>query len=370
MKPKRISELDGIRAFAILPVLLTHLAPESSEHAWEFARFGWVGVDIFFVLSGFLITGILLKAKTSTTYYRNFYARRILRIWPVYFTILFLVLGVIPLVRPNTHDHPEIGFWAFALFVQNLFPLGKLGRALGPTWSLGVEEQFYLIWPFVVARFTSKGLFRLLVLAIAVSPLIRMLVVRIGGDPMYAYTATFCRLDGLAAGAALSITLTEGWLSHPMMKRISSFLMLVSLPLIIIYFSGQSGVGLDSPWIFSLLAAFATATVSFALLPGASYLKTVLNLRPLQFIGKISYGLYLWHTLVYLFLEKSFLYRVLRFQHHRSLSMFAVGTLEVAAAICVATASWYLLEQPCLRFKERFEGPAQQALTKSAVTAS
>ena len=149
--PEHIPALDGLRGIAILLVLAFHT--ELLPTLKPLARDGWAGVDLFFVLSGFLITRILLKSRNSPRYFTNFYARRILRIWPVYFGILLFVFAS---ERYRLLGDSATSWWwiSLATFTQNFY-IGAYGWNalpdwLGPTWSLGIEEQFYLIWPLLV----------------------------------------------------------------------------------------------------------------------------------------------------------------------------------------------------------------------------
>src|SRR5438094_6643538 len=158
--PGYVPQFDGLRGVAVLMVLIGHSGfLERLPHAGmlEFARFS---VDSYFVLSGFLITGILLDSKGSEHYFRNFYARRALRIWPLYYFLLFLVFAVAPLFRPSMRA-TAAGIWpAFAFYVQNIALVRHESYpfAMGATWSLAVEEQFYLTWPLLVFLLRRKTL--------------------------------------------------------------------------------------------------------------------------------------------------------------------------------------------------------------------
>jgi peptidoglycan/LPS O-acetylase OafA/YrhL len=170
---------------------------------------GRMGVDLFFVLSGFLITGILLDTKGSAGYFKNFYARRCLRIWPLYYASLLLMFGIIPVLRP-AHGHTifkrSSPWWAFPLFIQN-FLIPAPARAtglLGVTWSLAIEEQFYLVWPLVVG-FCSIPVLRWIALSVVcLSPVLRLFLSAMGVD---LYANTFSRLDGLMAGALVALVI-------------------------------------------------------------------------------------------------------------------------------------------------------------------
>ena len=161
----RLPQLDGIRGIAILLVIFHN---ETVKYPFLyldriFAN-GWMGVDLFFVLSGLLITGILLDTRQSAGYFKNFYARRCLRTWPLYYASLLLMFGIIPLLLPAQGKivfERSSPWWAFPLYLQNfLIPAPeKATGLLGVTWSLAIEEQFYLVWPLMV-RFCSTRLLR------------------------------------------------------------------------------------------------------------------------------------------------------------------------------------------------------------------
>ena len=155
----RIRQLDAVRGIAILVVILHNEAGKHLPAAWTpiFAN-GWMGVDLFFVLSGFLITGILLDTKGSQHFIRDFYIRRCLRIWPLYYSLLLFMFVLVPLVRPEEaieiFGERSQPWWSYPLFLQNFFvpiPQNAAGP-LGVTWSLGIEELFYLLWPWAFAR--------------------------------------------------------------------------------------------------------------------------------------------------------------------------------------------------------------------------
>ena len=157
-------ELDGVRGIAILMVLVFHAFMFSLNPmtGWisKLASYGFAGVDLFFVLSGFLITGILLKAKGRPGYFRNFYAKRALRIWPLYYLLLLLSFGLVPFLILRIHvDASIVGLalpqshsaLVYVFLLQNIWYGGKLGPpTLAMTWSLAIEEQFYLVWPWLV----------------------------------------------------------------------------------------------------------------------------------------------------------------------------------------------------------------------------
>ena len=187
----RIRRLDGIRAIAVIAVMLLH-------HAFPF---GWEGVELFFVLSGFLITNILRKTRTSPTYWSRFYLKRAARILP---PLVPMFLGTILFSKHLS----VIGILGYGLFLGNFLDVSRYGIALlGPLWSLAVEEHFYLIWPSAVKRFTDQFLFSVTLAILFIEPIVREVATHYASSFRVIYELTPFRLDGLAAGAALAFLL-------------------------------------------------------------------------------------------------------------------------------------------------------------------
>src|ERR1700751_4524300 len=168
--------LDRLRAFAILAVIAYHASNHLKWSRFSSAvSYGWCGVDLFFVISGFLITGILLRSRSEEGYFLNFYMRRILRIWPLYFAFLLIMLIALPIAAPNAMAesvHSARPAWAFPLFLQNLLAHGKIVGPLGITWSLAIEEKFYMLWPLFVWKFSRVILRRVLYSVLAIEPVL------------------------------------------------------------------------------------------------------------------------------------------------------------------------------------------------------
>src|ERR1039458_5950989 len=181
-----IPELDGVRGIAILMVIVFHAFQfiPSPMTGWisKLASYGFAGVDLFFVLSGFLITGILLNAKSQPGYFRNFYAKRALRIWPLYYLLLLVSFGLVPLLILSTHVFMEElsllqsrSALVYVLLLQNIWYAGKIGPImLAMTWSLAIEEQFYIVWPWLVMWCSRKKLACILIAIVVLTPLARL----------------------------------------------------------------------------------------------------------------------------------------------------------------------------------------------------
>ncbi len=340
---RRIPQLDGVRGIAVLLVIMVHASDKyPSLHLKALFSRGWMGVDLFFVLSGFLITRILLKTKESDGYFKNFYARRCLRIWPLYYSLLLFMFVVTPLLRPSESAlifAPRSSpWWAYPFFLQNfLIPVPTMATGpLGVMWSLAIEEQFYLIWPWVV-RYRSSSQLRYISAAIlCLSPALRWYL---SLHNVNIYPNLFCRLDGLMAGALLALLMQTRSFDPLRWTRWAAVCFALSLPLAVL--TDASG----ARWItFSLTAAAATSLVYLALFSELKLLKAALTSRFLTYTGAISYGLYLLHKIPFDMAQSFHLDR------HPALAL----PLGIVAAYGLATVSWRVLEKPFLNLKRFF----------------
>jgi peptidoglycan/LPS O-acetylase OafA/YrhL len=330
---QRIPALDGIRGVAILMVLVFHFlgvgSPMTNPASW-----GWTGVDLFFVLSGFLIGGILLDTKDRPL--GPFYLRRAARVLPPYLLVLglgFTFAG---------HKPGDAPLWVYMTFSQNwLAGVFSFPIALGVTWSLAIEEQFYLLAPWLFRRLSKRGVIIALVLMCVAAPISRELV----SNPQLEYQFTVCRADTLAFGCLLAIAwrtpLVVSWLRrHSLLVKFSW----ATLALLIVRFlSTHPGSSLSQ--IFSVIAVFFALSIWIVIESGPTWLQW----QPLCFMGRISYGLYLCHAGVVEFV-------LLR--THSPLTALAIG---VPAAIVISALSWEYLESPLLRCSKSFFTPYRSA---------
>jgi len=293
--PRRIPQLDAVRGLAILVVMFHNISPKYPLfHSDKLFSDGWMGVDLFFVLSGMLITGILLDTKQSLGYFKNFYVRRCLRIWPLYYSLLFFMFVVVRFLNTSEYHlvvQSSSPWWAFPLFLQNfLLPIStNAAGPLGVTWSLAIEEQFYLVWPLVVRFCSPAQLRRLAVAEICLSPALRYYLSLHHVD---LYTNIFCRLDGLMAGALLALLLrSENFVPSKLLKR-AWILLLIAAPLAFLT------EAFHARWIvFSFTALASAAFVFVSMFSERKWLKTIMTNRFLVYTGTISYGLYLLHKI-------------------------------------------------------------------------
>ena len=339
---KKVPQLDAVRGLAVLLVLLHNTDVYPSLHLGLIAGNGWMGVDLFFVLSGFLITGILLDTKQSEGYFQNFYARRCLRIWPLYYSALLFMFVIVPLVRPSEahtiFEARSSPWWAYPLFLQNfLVPIPTSATGLlGVTWSLAVEEQFYLVWPLVVRFCTIAELRRIAIAVICLSPALRFYL---SLHQVNIYSNTFCRLDGLMAGALLALVIRSHNFVPSKFLRQAWIILLVSMPLALAIEK------FHARWIgFSVVAAASAAFVYLALFSMQKWLRAILTNRVLVYTGTVSYGIYLTEKIP---LDIA---KILGLLKHPFLSM----ALTTCATCAIATFSWMFLERPFLKLKQHF----------------
>jgi peptidoglycan/LPS O-acetylase OafA/YrhL len=360
-KPTRLRELDGLRGIAILLVTMKHLAINAifftqATHAgisvpmrYERRIFdaGWMGVDLFFVLSGFLITGILVDTAGHVHYYRNFIVRRALRIFPLYYAFLFIVLISSPSMSRN--DVP----WFLAylgnvhLFLINSWlPLA----VLGPLWSLQIEEQFYLAFPWIVLKTSRETLTRVLIGAVVAALLIRIAFQLAMPDNDFAtYTLTPSRMDTLALGGLIAIALRQNpeILKHRLIPRLTIV----------------CALGFTAAWETRRVAIINTIGYSFLELTFAGVLILVITnavprltaicrFKPLVGLGVISYSLYMLEMPVFLGIN-----RVCAALGRIRGGDFDEMLICLAAAILAATLSWRFFESPFLKLKDRFTVP-------------
>ena len=341
--PTYLPELDGLRGLAILWVVLYHCHPRL-EGTWIYyaSLWGWAGVNLFFVLSGFLITSILLGTRDKPHYFHNFHARRALRIWPVYVLVLAVVYLNAPwFIGPSVTVAIKTAPWlAYLFLVQNLFHL-TLPPAIGPTWALAIEEQYYFLWAPLV-RFLRRPWMLATVLAAALvgSPLLRLANLH-----WMTPTHTLIHLDGIAWGSLLAL----GLHTLPLSRRAWLWM---GLSGIVAGFLAASTVAGGTAFLDSALAVgFAGTMLAAIASTGArNPLNAVLRSGPLAFYGRISYGLYMIHIMVFVF----FGWFDLRMDRYGTAGNLAIVAFRLVASTALATALWYGFESQILKLKRYF----------------
>jgi peptidoglycan/LPS O-acetylase OafA/YrhL len=369
-----VPALDGVRGLAILIVMIGHFAigfetgGPADVGLKTLMQTGWAGVDIFFVLSGFLITGILLDAKGAPHYFKNFYARRVLRIFPVYYAFLFLFFVVLPIVKPPAPGGPFDGwnvsqwwFWGYVSNLQILFPAWPRPEPLSHFWSLAVEEQFYLFWPAVVLVTSRKGLIRTCVAFMIISVALRIWLQTTSINPTAGYRITPARLDTLGTGALLAL-LARDPLWWPRIRQLAPKAIvacLVGLVIISIPTRSMLQTGFLIQAIgYTMLAIIGASLIVFSIDPASAKRRVVAFLRApfMRFLGKYSYAMYIFHFPLAWFLENAGFgvnrYPTIAGSHIPGVIAFSVmtGGLTVIAALL----SWNLFEKHFLRLKKYF----------------
>lgn len=370
MTEGRLLPLDGVRGLAVLIVIIHNsawIAGASEQFLLKltsaiFAT-GWIGVQLFFVLSGFLITGILLDTKGKPQFFRSFYLRRILRIFPLYYAVILLTIVVAPLVAWSPAWAAAVRQshrWAYWVYVQNWVTTSPGIDALSHTWSLAVEEQFYLVWPLIVWLIGRRSLTRLCLVAMVGTPFIR-LAARLAGVPQsFVYASTIARLDALAAGALVAVLLREDDGREVLGRwqgRIATVAGIALLALVVV----QRGFNSDELPIQvigqTLIAILSASLIAFAVEEGpgaARRLQAFLSADTLRTLGKYSYAMYLFHQPIQQFLTPILGDQVRGADTPWRLARLSIYLLLVLLlTLLAALVSWRVIEKPFLNLKDR-----------------
>lgn len=364
--PKKIPQLDRLRGLAILLVLVdhaTHMVPESLR---KFTWNGWMGVDLFFVLSGFLITGILWDTRDKERYFRRFYARRILRIWPAFTLLLFFAFCVLPLLKwtvggPFLEIPKEtLGLWAYLLMIQNLFANSlMIAPFLGVTWSLAVEEQFYLLWPVMLRYASRKMIFAFLFAALMLEPILRIWAMHVGIGQKFIYTNPLTHGDGLLCGAVIALWLRTARPKRRTLLLAGTALLAVGSVCFLLHAPPNDVPDMYcSPFLFTEVVLFASGLLLVALVSentGQTLHRWFFMNKPLAFLGFISYSLYLYHLFfVRAAIRPSIVARLDRW-HHTLFTQCVLEICAVAFSILLAWISRITMERAALSKKEIFD---------------
>jgi len=367
--------LDGIRGLAVLSVFVHHFGGGSSSVylpirlIGNIVRSGWLGVSLFFVLSGFLISGILWDSFGQPHWWRNFYARRALRIFPLYYLTILLIL-ILSMVATRSVEFPE-GVGVLALYLQNFPPLFPALRAIPAAvrtshlWSLGVEEQFYLFWPFIlmaVGRISAAK--SACIVVFVASILFRIVAYRwFPSGQEWAYTCLLGRMGELSAGAYLALAIRGE--ERATILKYAAPTATVTFIILALTLSLSGSRTADSLLVLvfgmSVAAILFASLIAIVLRPGP--LQRLFEVRPLRWVGKISYGIYVYHVLL------GPAYTVITSQIiHSAGNAFQICRFFVAAilTLVISAISFYGFERPIQRFKSRF--PMKQSTVERATS--
>ena len=377
----RIIELEGLRGIAIVLVTLHHFWPDAGAFFAQWAplaHLGWIGVDLFFVISGFLIGGILLDTRHDARYFGNFYARRVLRIFPLYYLLVLTLFLVVPIGQAIVHQLPygDTGFvresgspvW-YLLFAGNIresITGVEPAYMLAPLWSISIEEQFYLLCPLLIRWLDLSALKRVLAALVVLSPLFRLaMFILFPENERIQYLSTIARLDNLSVGVWLAVVARSG-------AALPAWALSVLLPVltglgVVVFALG----GFDRTAFFcrvfgySFLAMYFYVVVAWALQWRGRPAAALLRMRWLVYLGGICYGLYILQRPSEVVLVKGLELLSLDIERFGLVSLLA----KTLFAVLVAHLSFRLLETPINRLKSRFVSERHPMLHASTAPA-
>jgi peptidoglycan/LPS O-acetylase OafA/YrhL len=371
-RARHIPALDGLRGTAILLVVMLH-ATEAFGRVHpvqpvvgKVLNVGFTGVDLFFVLSGFLISGILLASKGSPSYFRVFYIRRTLRIFPLYYAYLALIFVVLPLVSaPIRNNYSELRahqlwYWTYLGNFLNAMQGGwRMDGALTTHfWSLAVEEQFYLLWPTVVLFLSFKSLRNLCIAIIIATPFLRLGLRVANVNPIAVYVLTICRADALALGALIAVTLRTDS-GRALVRRYAMTALIVAAIALAAIGAWRHGFGQFDIVIgtigYSVWAAFYGALLSVAVTmpPRGEWIAALLSARWLRFFGKYSYAMYVFHRPLSGLAEDLWIFGRGGGALTSTLEGIGFVVTVLIASTVAALCSWWLLERRFIALKDR-----------------
>lgn len=342
----RIPALDGLRGFGLIMVIVQHfggLQPLTATQ-WLYTRLvapAWSALDIFFVLSGFLITGILWDTKASPNYFRNFYMRRLLRVFPIYYAALLLCAWGPRFLYPggNALFIRHLGWYltyGYNLAMAKIGVYSGLDEYTSHLWSMSVEEQFYLLWPVIVLLLSRRRFFAVCLAGFVGSIALRLLLFRLHASPISVFCFTLSHLEGLTLGSALAVAARYPD-TFRFVRRLARPVFYVALLFLVALFAGCRDVELLNPLMqiagLPLFAIFFSAGIAIMILPGPPGIcRRFFSFRLFTFFGQFSYGAYVFHQI---FRYPILKYSELLIQHIAPLR--AVALHSVLLGLCLRT---------------------------------
>jgi peptidoglycan/LPS O-acetylase OafA/YrhL len=362
---KHINALDGVRGVAILLVLFYHLFWSNTHTGNRVIDFiaqlresCWVGVDLFFALSGFLITGILFDSREDKHYFKNFYFRRVLRIFPLYYGVILAFF----LFFHGTLSTEKRPLYLLSVYLQNTplwwhyMPKTTLVNSVSHLWSLAVEEQFYIVWPLIVFCVRDRRKLLWVTASLAVAALVCRACLLVQQAPFEeTYKMTICRADSLLSGALLAL-MVRGARETVLRYAAPCFWLALAICCVIGWKSGnfdwETNYSINL-FGYSVLAIGGAALIAMTLRPG-SIASRLMSIGFLRFFGKYSYGIYVFHQIAWTFSAGGVALFLKNYIHSKVLFHILSTVIELGITIPIAVLSFHFFETPFLRLKKYF----------------
>jgi len=346
--------------------------------------YGFFGVDLFFVLSGFLITGILFDTSADPGFFSKFYARRVLRIFPLYYGVLIILFLLTPFLRLHWNG---MG-WLLLGYLQNFHPTRIVTLQLSPQfglyhfWSLAVEEQFYLVWPAAVFFIRDKRkLFYTTLFISAAALLLRLALLAHGIPAIDIHVNTLCRADSLLLGGALALVYRSRYWLRVLQFAPFGFIAAAGIVVASICILGldpqapPSGIFWIEGFRYTVVALGFACLLAWALRPRSVGL-WFFEIAPLRFFGKYSYGIYVLHAIFLSFFVQYFRSHIFAITHNKLLAVIGAGIISLSIGIAAAYLSYHLYEKKFLRLKRYFDynrpkpaAPSEPLLPRESISA-
>jgi len=356
-----IKGLDGLRAVAIAFVVVHHAHYLTTELTLSsIAKFLGSGVDLFFIISGFLITQILLATKGADNYFRSFYLRRLLRIVPLYYLVLGCAFFIVPILNsPHLDKLQSTPSWPYWLFLSNFYIAhqGAFTNGLVDlSWSLSVEEQFYIFWSVCIYLLSLRHIKFLAFTIIIFSPVLRYLLVSQGVGHIAIYVMSFTRMDTLMIGALLAIYRNHRFFT-PRFFTWSLILAAIISPVVMSFMSRRYGVTIYYSlvgWSHASVTGLVIAASKFEYKDATKVLR-FFEWKPLVHVGLYSYGIYLFHNPIQKGLRVFLVKTNTAFWESGVSPQILFYIIAILSSAVLGGISFHVYEKKWVALKSRFE---------------
>jgi peptidoglycan/LPS O-acetylase OafA/YrhL len=379
---RHIPALDGIRALAILLViphnidLLRPPVPLAAYPVVLVTHAGWIGVQLFFVLSGFLITGNLLDTRGASNYFSAFFGRRALRIMPLYFAVLciaFVIAPALTTVPPELRATQSHQVWLWTFLVNWTQPYEGAVYGFGHFWSLAVEEQFYLLWPLAVLLCRPAALLWVCGAAVLTALVVRVLLLVAHFPHETLYMFTVCRMDALAFGACVAALIRIPTVLERLQRAAPAVAIAATIALLATVAATR---GLAMYEVSTQTVGYTVLSLAFALvillaaLPTTGFLRAVMRFlacMPLRLVGRYSYGMYVFHLPLHVFFGMAVLHRIA--PNPTAAQELIYTAVMIVASFLLAALSYELFERRFLSLKRKLMPARSSAQARAPLTA-